>query len=176
MKIPSCLWNMARYLSRKIFKNPFPQTRLFTNRLELIPQSNRIAAPDGLPDNLTEETGGQSIRYNVCRERGGNKKFVFEKKPKLPSEPEVEEQHIEPQLESVEITQHQACQHKGYRNFSVSTTQKNTILPLKLSKLAKPFPDPVKVMPSHTVSDQDKADQAQAEFRVPRSITRKTRI
>lgn len=167
---------MASYISRKICKTPFQQIRSFTNRLELIPQSNRITATESPSEDFSEESGGQSIRYNVCREHGGNKKFVFEKRPRVPSEPQNEEHQSEPQPETVEVMQHSAYQQKGYRTFSVSTTQKNTILPLKLSKLAKPFPDPVKVMPSHTVSDQDKADQAQAEFRVPRSITRKVRI
>lgn len=102
--------------------------------------------------------------------------MFLKKDQEFPPNRKNEEHQIEHQPETVEVMQHSAYQQKGYRTFSVSTTQKNTILPLKLSKLAKPFPDPVKVMPSHTVSDQDKADQAQAEFRVPRSITGKVRI
>lgn len=41
-------------------------------------------------------------------------------------------------------------------------------LPLKMPKLANPFPDPVKIMSSHTISDQEKADQMLAESKVPR--------
>ncbi|KAJ8975512.1 hypothetical protein NQ317_010627 [Molorchus minor] len=61
----------------------------------------------------------------------------------------------------------------GYRAFPVSTTYKNVTLPLKSSKLASPFPEPVKLMPSHTVSDQDKAAQMQAECRIPKFAVRK---
>lgn len=166
---------MAKNFSRKITIPHLQQIRSFTNRLELIPQATRISPAEDVSGDLSEESGSQAIRYNVCRERGGNKKFAFEKRPRLPEDPiepptEIENDAVHP------ILPQKSLQYKGYRSFDVSTTQKNTLLPLKLSKLANPFPDPVKVMPSHTVSDQDKADQAQAEFRVPRSITRKARI
>lgn len=169
---------MAKYFSRKIHIAYLQPMRSFSNRLELIPQSNRMtAAPtsEDIAGDLSEESGGQAIRYNVCRERGGSKKFVFEKRPRLPED--TAEQQSETETETHHILQQPTTiAQKGYRTFDVSTTQKNITLPLKLSKLANPFPEPVKVMPSHTVSDQDKADQAQAEFRVPRSITRKARI
>lgn len=45
-----------------------------------------------------------------------------------------------------------------YREFMVSTTYKNVTKPLKMSILAKPFPEPVNTMRSHVVSDQEKAD------------------
>lgn len=38
-----------------------------------------------------------------------------------------------------------------------------------MPKLASPFPDPVKIMSSHTISDQEKAEQMLAESRVPRA-------
>lgn len=49
------------------------------------------------------------------------------------------------------------------QEFVESKTRASVTLPLKVPKLAKPFPDPVKVMYSHTVSDQEKAEQMLAE-------------
>lgn len=166
---------MAKLLIRKIYTTRLSQSRSYSGRMELVPQSStRIAAADNITESLIDDSGAHGIRYNVCREPGGKKKFTFEKRPKLPEEPiEVSTNVVDPQHSNQDTI---TMTHKGYRAFDVSVTQRNTILPLKMSKLAKPFPDPVKVMPSHTVSDQDKADQAQAEFRVPRSVTRKSRI
>lgn len=163
-------------LSRKIPITHLPKIRSFSNRLELLPQHQKNST--SFSNDLSEESGGQAIRYNVCREHGGNKKFVFEKKPKLPEEPvETEVQKAsEQEFPRAQHPNRNRVAYKGYRAFDVSTTQKNIVLPLKLSKLASPFPEPVKVMPSHTVSDQDKAEQAQAEFRAPRSIARKGRM
>ncbi|KAG5899787.1 hypothetical protein JTB14_006122 [Gonioctena quinquepunctata] len=151
---------------------------LTTTKLDVIHLPNRCgpnAAEDSVPEEISEELSGSPPRYNVCRENGSMcQKFVFNKKPaSMSAQSEVEfepeddmHHHSLPQISNEE---------KGYRSFSVSTTQKNVILPLKSSKLANPFPDPVKVMPSHTVSDQEKAEQMQAEARVPRSITKTSR-
>lgn len=54
------------------------------------------------------------------------------------------------------------------RRFEVSKTYANVTLPLKTSKLASPFPSAVKSMTSHTISDQEKADQMLAEARIPK--------
>lgn len=54
------------------------------------------------------------------------------------------------------------------RRFEVSKTYANATLPLKMPKLASPFPDPVKIMSSHTTSDQEKAEQMLAEARIPK--------
>lgn len=72
---------------------------------------------------------------------------------KCPTEPVPTKELARPKME------------KRYGNFMVSPTYKNVTLPLKLSKLAKPFPDPVSVMTSHTISDQEKAEQMLAESR-----------
>lgn len=58
-----------------------------------------------------------------------------------------------------------------FRRFEVSKTYANVTLPLKMPKLASPFPDPVKIMSSHTISDQEKAEQMLAEARIPRRIS-----
>lgn len=44
-------------------------------------------------------------------------------------------------------------------------------LPLKKPRLASPFPDPVKVMPSDVTSDQEKAEHMQATARMPSIFT-----
>lgn len=51
----------------------------------------------------------------------------------------------------------------GYRKFEESMTYRNLTQPFKLSRLANPFPEPVKEMPSNKVSDQEKATQMYAE-------------
>lgn len=61
------------------------------------------------------------------------------------------------------------------RRFEVSKTYANVTLPLKAPKLASPFPDPVKIMSSHTVSDQEKAEQMLAESRIPKATIEPTR-
>ncbi|KAF2900777.1 hypothetical protein ILUMI_05407 [Ignelater luminosus] len=58
-----------------------------------------------------------------------------------------------------------------YRQFEKSTTYKSVKLPLKQTRLAGPFPDPVKVMPSDTMSDQEKAEQKTAEARIVKGDT-----
>ncbi|GJQ75374.1 hypothetical protein Trydic_g23550 [Trypoxylus dichotomus] len=60
-----------------------------------------------------------------------------------------------------------------YRKFEESNTFKNITLPLKMPKLASPFPEPVKVMPSHTVSDQEKAEQMLAESKAIKNTSTK---
>lgn len=55
------------------------------------------------------------------------------------------------------------------REFEDSKTRMNITLPLRPPRLANPFPDPVKVMESHTVSDREKADQMLAETKMMRA-------
>ncbi|KAK9696122.1 hypothetical protein QE152_g32104 [Popillia japonica] len=55
------------------------------------------------------------------------------------------------------------------REFDDSVTRMNVTLPLKAPKLAKPFPDPVKTMYSHTLSDQEKAEHMLAETKMLRT-------
>lgn len=50
-----------------------------------------------------------------------------------------------------------------YRHFEISKTHKSLTRPLKPPRLANPFPEPVKMMPSDTVSDREKAEQMLAE-------------
>lgn len=57
-----------------------------------------------------------------------------------------------------------------FRRFEASKTHRSVTLPLKIPKLASPFPEPVKIMSSHTVSDREKAEQMFAESRVPKGI------
>ncbi|XP_022906518.2 uncharacterized protein [Onthophagus taurus] len=52
---------------------------------------------------------------------------------------------------------------KKARKFEESSTRLNLTRPLKAPKLANPFPEPVKVMPSHTVCDKEKAELMLAE-------------
>lgn len=52
-----------------------------------------------------------------------------------------------------------AANQSQYRRIEMSTTQKNITKPLKGPRLANPFPEPVKVMPSDTVSDSEKAEK-----------------
>lgn len=123
------------------------------------------------------------IRYNVCRERSAStsQKYQFKKSPLAPApqeehsktdtEKNITLSSLEPQL----FENQTDIPSAGYRQFEASSTYKNLVLPLKASKLSDPFPSPVKMMPSHTVSDQEKADQMMAERRIPRSITKKKR-
>nr|CAI5833743.1 unnamed protein product [Callosobruchus analis] len=165
---------MARLISSRWSVSIQHRLRSCSNRFESNDVRNRL--DDVQSDSLlVEEHSGSSIRYNVCRDGAvSKKKFVFEKTPVINLD---QEGNHEPSQnaddEEVQPIAVPTSQEKGYRAFDASTTQKNVILPLKMSKLSNPFPDPVKVMPSHTVSDQEKADQAQAECRVPRSISRR---
>lgn len=52
------------------------------------------------------------------------------------------------------------------RRFPRSNTQNAVTQPLKLPRLANPFPEPVKVMMSDTVSDKEKADLMLAEMQM----------
>ncbi|CAH1962978.1 unnamed protein product [Acanthoscelides obtectus] len=166
---------MARIISTRLNVNIRNQIRSFSSRFEASDVLNRLEDQSSEP-LLAEEHSGSSIRYNVCRDTNASKrKFVFEKTPviSLDQDNRIESSSQEAEEEENPRISVPTSQEKGYRAFDASTTQKNVILPLKMSKLSNPFPDPVKVMPSHTVSDQEKADQAQAECRVPRSISRR---
>jgi len=70
--------------------------------------------------------------------------------------------------ESVRISHAQAS---NQRRFQVSKTCANAILPLKSVKLANPFPEPVKMMMSRTVSDEEKAEQMLADSRSQRHMS-----
>ncbi|VEN43694.1 unnamed protein product [Callosobruchus maculatus] len=165
---------MARLISNRLNVSIQNRLRSFSNRFESSDVRNHLE--DVQTDSLlVEEHSGSSIRYNVCRDGAvSKKKFVFEKTPVInldqQGNPELPQNPDDQEVPRIAVP---TSQEKGYRAFDASTTQKNVILPLKMSKLSNPFPDPVKVMPSHTVSDQEKADQAQAECRVPRSISRR---
>nr|XP_023015553.1 uncharacterized protein LOC111505040 [Leptinotarsa decemlineata] len=173
---------MSRNLPSKFpFSVLKEHVRFLTTKLDVIHLPPRTAnAEDSVSQEPSDELVGNPIRYNVCREHvSAGQKFVFNKKPE--QEPAASQSQFDPECEVEEAAVHPSLpilsnEEKGYRSFAVSKTQKNVILPLKSSKLANPFPDPVKVMPSHTVSDQEKADQMQAEARVPRSITTSRRI
>ncbi|KAK5638241.1 hypothetical protein RI129_012536 [Pyrocoelia pectoralis] len=54
-----------------------------------------------------------------------------------------------------------------YRPFEKSSTYQCIKLPFKKSRLASPFPDPVKMIESDVVSDQDKANQMQSLAQLP---------
>ncbi|KAJ8936742.1 hypothetical protein NQ318_016113 [Aromia moschata] len=115
--------------------------------------------------------------YNVCKNRtSAGQKFVFDRRNVQKRLAGLQDEYdiLEPPEESQRPRQPPptagaggAKASGGYRQFPASTTYKNVTLPLKSSKLASPFPEPVKMMPSHTVSDQEKADQMQADFRLP---------
>lgn len=52
------------------------------------------------------------------------------------------------------------------KKFLRSSTQNAITMPLKLPRLANPFPEPVKSLMSHTVSDKEKADLMAAEIKM----------
>uniref|UniRef100_A0A1Y1M737 Uncharacterized protein n=1 Tax=Photinus pyralis TaxID=7054 RepID=A0A1Y1M737_PHOPY len=54
-----------------------------------------------------------------------------------------------------------------YRSFQKSSTCQCIRLPLKKSRLANPFPDPLKMIASDTVSDDEKASNMQLTSRLP---------
>nr|CAH7745270.1 unnamed protein product [Callosobruchus chinensis] len=122
--------------------------RSFSNRFESSDVRNCL--DDIQADSLlVEEHAG--IRDGA----GSKKKFVFEKTPVINlhqgGNPEPSQSAEDEEVRRIEVP---TSQEKGYRAFDDSSTQKN-------------------VMPSHTMSDQEKADQAQAQCRVPRSISRR---
>lgn len=123
------------------------------------------------------------VRYNVCQDKPPTFQKLNIQKTLAPPKLSHELQELQPAMNSQIYTgptglpqtranEAQAKQKTGaeplkrYTHFMVSTTCKNVTLPLKMSKLAKPFPDPVKVMSSQIISDQDKADQMFAESRL----------
>lgn len=54
-----------------------------------------------------------------------------------------------------------------YRSFQKSSTCQCIRLPLKKSRLANPFPDPLRIIDSDTVSDNEKASNMQSQSRLP---------
>lgn len=129
-------------------------------------------------DQEDDSTMTPAIRYNVCRERGAStpQKYQF---PRSPSDDQAAKMENADNVSNFESPTFESIKSdllpvaNGYRQFEASSTYKNLVLPLKASKLSDPFPSPVKIMPSHTVSDQEKADQMKAERRIPRNITKK---
>lgn len=131
------------------------------------------------PDHKTAKTKEQpepapiktnNLRYTVCQERSQVYHKLDTSKTSIPPILSNELQELQPSMQRqvykcpTEMPQNQAeptekIEAEKTMRLMRSTTYKNVTLPLKMSKLAKPFPDPVKVMPSHTVSDQDKAEQ-----------------
>ncbi|KAJ8919762.1 hypothetical protein NQ315_006291 [Exocentrus adspersus] len=166
---------MANYIKPKLNWSliKIPSRRL-SNKLDALALTTTTSqTPEEDRPDLLDDINSNRVRYNVCRDRTTTcQKFVFEKKP------ESGDEYLEPSPEQLQNNlenagaETTALTTNGYRMFTASTTYKNVTLPLKSSKLANPFPEPVKVMPSHTVSDQEKAEQMQAECRIPRSITR----
>lgn len=127
-----------------------------------------------------DSTMAPAIRYNVCKERRAStrQKYQF---PRSPSEDQAAKMENAENFSNFSespatlenIKSDLLPVANGYRQFEASSTYKNLVLPLKASKLSDPFPSPVKTMPSHTVSDQEQADQMMAERRIPRNITKK---
>lgn len=150
-------------------------TRYFSNKLE----------QQHLTEEMNQEIDDEDktitpvIRYNVCRERSAStaQKYQFKKPPSASQEEHFKTDNKEnmtlPSLEPQLFENQSDIPSAGYRQFEASSTYKNLVLPLKASKLSDPFPSPVKMMPSHTVSDQEKAEQMMAERRIPRSISKK---
>lgn len=169
---------MANYIKPKFNWKLFrQQNRYLSNKLDAIALSNTHNVEEDRAE-IMDDSGSNRMRYNVCRDRApSSQKFMFEDKNVRSTGTGTQDQ-FESNVEQSEEEQPKAHNPSGvnstngYRLFTASTTYKNVILPLKSSKLANPFPEPVKVMPSHTVSDQEKAEQMQAECRIPRSITR----
>lgn len=159
------------------------QKRYLSNKLDAIALSTTTHNAEEDRGENVDDSGSNRMRYSVCKDRVSTcRKFVFEDKNAqnnnaADSQDQFETASIQPEEELANRNQSgSANSMNGYRMFAASTTYKNVILPLKSSKLANPFPEPVKVMPSHTVSDQEKAEQMQAECRIPRSVTKTKRI
>lgn len=170
---------MANYIKPKFTWKLFnQQNRYLSNKLDAIALSNVHNTEEDRAEIL-DDSNNNRMRYSVCRDRAPtSQKFVFEDKNSSNNATNLQDQ-FESSAEQPEdelSSAHNTGSGNGYRMFAASTTYKNVILPLKSSKLANPFPEPVKVMPSHTVSDQEKAEQMQAECRIPRSITRTKRM
>ncbi|CAG9761315.1 unnamed protein product [Ceutorhynchus assimilis] len=169
---------MARYLAptKQIPVYKFGP-RFFSNKqLEQLEMGQHLGV-----EEKEENSEIPAIRYNVCRDRSGSstKKYNFPKTSQSTDQSSKLE-NFDHSIENRVPTEHNKDQKielpppsAGYRQFEASSTYKNLVLPLKVSKLSNPFPSPVKMMRSHTVSDQEKADQMQSERRVPRSIARK---
>ncbi|KAJ8936741.1 hypothetical protein NQ318_016112 [Aromia moschata] len=116
---------------------------------------NRLTAPSSSEDNLDaiSRDHDSTIRYNVCRDRSSTaRKFIFDRR-------NVQKKLAGLQDEYDILPPEEAPPQRTY---------KNVTLPLEILETGEPFPEPVKLMPSHTVSDQEKADQMQAEFKVPK--------
>ncbi|CAH1160043.1 unnamed protein product [Phaedon cochleariae] len=174
------LVKMSRSLkTSSIFPILMTRIRQFTTKLDVIPVVNRLPSiEENISEDSPEDRDNNPIRYNVCRDNSPCSKFVFNKRNKQAGSADHQNQFemtFEDQSAQQECTTSISSADKGYRSFTTSTTQKNVVLPLKMFKLANPFPEPVKIMPSRTVSDQEKADQMQAECRVPKSISKSRR-
>ncbi|CAH1972527.1 unnamed protein product [Acanthoscelides obtectus] len=145
---------MARASSTRLSTTMLNQLRSFSNELA----SNEIRSRlEAVPTErlMTADYSG-SIRYNVCMDNNASKKkFIFEKMPGI----SLGQQNAGVKLQKANNDEElcvsvQTSEEKGYRAFDVSTTQKNVILPLKMSRLSNPFPEPVKDFLSDALSQQ----------------------
>lgn len=149
-------------------------SKLFSTKLE----QQRLTEEISQEMEDDEQTVTPAIRYNVCRDRTSNtaQKYQFPRssQDELPKGDGMENITLSSMDQSIfDGNSSNLLPSAGYRQFEASSTYKNLVLPLKASKLSDPFPAPVKIMPSHTVSDQEKAEQMMAERRIPKSINKK---
>ncbi|RZC38859.1 neurofilament heavy polypeptide-like [Asbolus verrucosus] len=154
-----------------------------------VPQESHEEAPD-----RTEEQ--PTFRYNVCQPRtspvekpssvgdlvAAQKQSVKAAIEQQQLQPAMLPEYFQKQMErnalihpepepSEENRINKGHSPNGGRRFQVSKTYANAILPLKSVKLANPFPEPVKMMMSRTVSDDEKAEQMLAESRSQRNFS-----
>ncbi|XP_044261337.1 uncharacterized protein LOC123009233 [Tribolium madens] len=160
--------------------------RLFSFNFEMTPASRQ---PEAKEETKPEEQP-KNFRYNVCQPRTSpverpnsagdvmalqkqNVKAAIEEQQLQPSMlPEYYQKTMEKSVLTNPDPEHteegrinKGLNPKNPRRFQVSKTYANAILPLKSVKLANPFPEPVKMMMSRTVSDDEKAEQMLAEAR-----------
>ncbi|CAH0546629.1 unnamed protein product [Brassicogethes aeneus] len=138
------------------------------------------------PGDIETENADMQVRYNVCQEKTATVYKIDGHRTQVPPKLSLELQDLQPSMHPQYYSSHSESspslvrgteaesKNKSsteetlatrYRNLMDSNTKKNITQPLKMSKLAKPFPDPVKVMSSHIISDQEKAEQMLAESR-----------
>ena len=187
--------------SRRTFKEQTQQNRLtlqatksFTSKPDTIPnleevQPQTVAVEETTPPNPITRTGPKQyqpfrvIESNRCRDPIKNESDMAKK--------HVAMQHLQPSLlpeyykppVSINACMYESALAKtqkqidnSARRFEESSTSKSVNQPLRMARMANPFPAPVKVMPSNTVSDQEKAEQMMADVRMAKSFEQQQQV
>ena len=164
---------MALRLACKI-NSKYVQSKILTRSLSTKHDIAAVVPLAGSNEetNVAELSASQPAQYSVCKPKAAKYGQEIQLKTDTAQhlQPAMLPEYYQPPYQMQVGTFAKGNEEgkpiqQGHRRFEQSKTYANITLPIKAQKLANPFPDPVKMMASHTVSDQEKANQMLAESR-----------